>query len=153
MQELQEEIEGLQSKVNALTEERQTLLQAHEGSTGAVQALQAEIEQHEESLRRAQAAAEAASEQHRSALSAAQEDLQKGASDWADEVGPVIYLRAFAASDPPHHLSEPFLDRGSRNLSQATAIDLLMSPTHHSPCCLRSCSVGVRNHKGAAIVP
>ena len=92
MQELQEEIEGLQSKANALTEERQALLQAHEGSTGAVQALQAEVEQHEERLRRAQAAAEAAYSKHRAALSAAQEDLQKGASDWADEVGPVIYL-------------------------------------------------------------
>ena len=91
MQELQEEIEGLQCKVTALTEEKQTLLQAHEGSAGAVQALQAEIEQHEESLRRAQAAAEAASSNCRAALSATQEDLQKGASDWADEVGPGFY--------------------------------------------------------------
>jgi predicted nuclease with TOPRIM domain len=92
VQELQEEMESLQDKLDALTDEQQTLLQAQEGSAGTVRALQARVEQHEESLKRAQAAAEAAADKHRLVLRAAQEELQREISNWADEVGPVILL-------------------------------------------------------------
>ena len=92
VQELQEEMESLQDKLDALTDEQQTLLQAQEGSAGTVRALQARVEQHEESLKRAQAAAEAAADKHRLVLRAAQEELQREISNWADEVGPVIHL-------------------------------------------------------------
>ena len=98
VQELQEEIESLQDNLDALRDEQQTLVQARKGSAGTVKALQARIEQHEESLKRAQAAAEAASDKHRMVLRAAQEELQRENSNWADEVDPVIHLEICCSS-------------------------------------------------------
>ena len=98
VQELQEEIESLQDMLDALRDEQQTPVQAREGSAGTVKALQARIQQHEESLKRAQAAAEAASDKHRIVLRAAQEELQRENNNWADEVDPLIHLEICCSS-------------------------------------------------------